>query len=261
MTIGNSSRPREGDSEATKPVAATLLGDPSSPRSPLPERWAGGGSRFWALAGESSDEESDGDRSEDSATVECRSPRSGQSAVNLGDFLSPAWQRVEALKLGAAGRRRRKFAPGGHGARRLREIRSSGPRSAGGLEPAAVVSPVVEEFPPLVKLKLPVVVVPTAPTAPLPAPSVGLPASTGEDVVGAARVLRVGSPWSLTRGPQCQCLWLGLVRRGVWLMGLFVKPMRRRSPRSNQDPEAGRVRARIREGGGYLARSGSWSEP
>jgi hypothetical protein len=75
-------------------------------------------------------------------TVDRRSPRSGPSAVNLGDFLSPAWQIVEAHKLGAAGRRRRKFAPGGHGARHLREIRSSGPRSAGGLEPATVVFPV-----------------------------------------------------------------------------------------------------------------------
>jgi hypothetical protein len=187
MTVGNSSRPREGDSEATKPVAAALLGDPPSPRSPLPERWAGGGSRFWALAGESSDEESDGGRSEEPVTVECRSPRSGPSAVNLGDFLSPAWQKVEAHKLGAAGRRRRKFAPGGHGARRLREIRPSGPRSAGGLEPAAVVFPVGEEFPPLVPLQPPVGVVPTAPTAPLPAPSVGLPASAGEHAVGAGQ--------------------------------------------------------------------------
>jgi hypothetical protein len=89
MTVGNCSRPREGDLEAKKLAAAGLLEEPSSPQSPLPERWAGGGSRFWALAGESSDEESVEDKSEDRATAGCRSPRSGPSAVRLGDFFVP----------------------------------------------------------------------------------------------------------------------------------------------------------------------------
>jgi hypothetical protein len=256
MTVGNSSRPREGDSEATKPVATALLGDPSSPRSPLPERWAGAGSRFWALAGESSDEESDGDRSEDPVTVECRSPRSGPSAVNLGDFLSPAWQRVEAHKLGAAGHRRRKFAPGGHGARRLREIRSSGPRSAGGLEPVAVVSPVVEEFLPLVQLKPPVVVVPTAP---LPAPSIGSSASAGEVAVGAGQgaqgreplVADKGAPVpvSLPRVGEKVSVADGPVRQA------HVEAQPTKQPRTRGWASAGPHK------GGYLAGSGFRSEP
>jgi hypothetical protein len=104
MTVVSYSRPRAGDFEATKLAGASQLGEPSLPRSPLPERWAVGGSRFWALAGESSDEEGDDGGSADRATAECRSPRSGPSSVRLGDFLSPAWQRVGAAKQGAAGR-------------------------------------------------------------------------------------------------------------------------------------------------------------
>jgi hypothetical protein len=103
MTVASCSRPHAGDSAATKPASAALFWEPSSPRSPLPESWAVGGSRFWVLAGESSDEE-DGGGSADRATAECRSPRSGPSSVSLGDFLSPAWQRVGAAKQGAAGR-------------------------------------------------------------------------------------------------------------------------------------------------------------
>jgi hypothetical protein len=38
---------------------------------------------------------------------------SGPSSVTLGDFLSPAWQKVSSLKSGAGGRRRNRFAPGG----------------------------------------------------------------------------------------------------------------------------------------------------
>jgi hypothetical protein len=139
MSVGKCSRPCAGDAEVKELAAAGLLEEPSSPRSPLPERWAGGGSRFWALAGESSDEESSEDRSEGRATAGCRSPRSGPSTVRLGDFLSPAWQRVDGAKLGVAGRRRKKFAPGGHGARWCREICPGGARSAAVSVPATVV--------------------------------------------------------------------------------------------------------------------------
>jgi hypothetical protein len=125
------------------------------------------------LAGESSYEESVEDRSEDRATAGCRSPRSGPSAVRFGDFLSPAWQRVEAAKLGAAGRRRKKFAPGDHGARLFWEIRPGGARSAAVLVPAAVAQAVEEDFPPLVPSIPPVVVVsavlPTGPASSSPA--------------------------------------------------------------------------------------------
>jgi hypothetical protein len=84
MSVGKRSRPCAGDAEAKELAAAGLLEEPSSPRSPLPERWAGGGSRLWALAGESSDEESGADRSEGRATAGCRSPRSGPSRLSLG---------------------------------------------------------------------------------------------------------------------------------------------------------------------------------
>jgi hypothetical protein len=256
MTVGSCSRPCEGDSEATKPAAAALLGDPSSPRSPLPERWAGGGSRFWALAGESSDEESDGDRSEDRVTAECCSPRSGPSAVSLGDFLSPAWQRVEAHKLGASGRRRRKFAPGGHGARRFREFRPSGPRSAGGLEPEEVVNPVVEEFPPLVPLKPPVVEVPTAP---LPAPSVGSPASAGEAAVGVGQGSQGRESLVAVKGAPMP---VSLQRVGE-KVGEADGPVRQAHVQA-QSTKQSRPRGWASAGphkGGYIAGSGYRSEP
>jgi hypothetical protein len=46
MSVGNCSRPCAGDAAVKELAAAGLLEEPSSPRSPLPERWAGGGSRF-----------------------------------------------------------------------------------------------------------------------------------------------------------------------------------------------------------------------
>jgi hypothetical protein len=265
MTVGNSSRPRGGDSEATKPGAAARPEepeDPSSPRSPLPESWAGGGSRFWALAGESSDEESDGDRSEEPVTVERRSPRSGPSAVNLGDFLSPAWQKVEAYKPGAAGRRRRKFAPGGQGARRLREIRPRrpcGPRSAGGLAPAAAVFPMGEEFPPLVPLRPPVGAVPTAAVAPPPDPVVGSPASVGEDVVGAGQGAQCREPLDADKGAP---VIVSLPRVGE-TVSVADGPVRQAHVET-QPTKQSRSRGWASAGphkGGYLAGSGSRSEP
>jgi hypothetical protein len=57
MTVGQLSAPPSGDSEATKAAAADGVQAPPSPRSPLPESRVCRGSRFWALAGESSDEE------------------------------------------------------------------------------------------------------------------------------------------------------------------------------------------------------------
>jgi hypothetical protein len=189
-------------------------------------------------------------------TVECRSPRSGPSAVNLGDFLSPAWQKVEAHKLGSAGRRRRKFAPGGHGARRLREIRPSGPRSAGGLEPAAVVFPVGEEFPPLVPLQPPVGVVPTAP---LPAPSVGSPASDGEDAVGAGQGAQGREPLAADKGAPVP---VSLPRVGE-TVNVADGPVRQAHVET-QPTKQSRPRGWASAGphkGGYLAGSGSRSEP
>jgi hypothetical protein len=57
MTVGEHAPPLSGAREATKAAAVAGVQAPPSPRSPLPESRAGGGSRFWALAGESSDEE------------------------------------------------------------------------------------------------------------------------------------------------------------------------------------------------------------
>jgi hypothetical protein len=73
MTIGQCSAPLSGDPEATKAAAAAGVQAPSSPRSPLPESRVCRGSRFWALAGESSDEEEEDSQVSD-AQVEVPPP-------------------------------------------------------------------------------------------------------------------------------------------------------------------------------------------
>jgi hypothetical protein len=113
MTVGQLSPPLSGDFKATKAEATTGAEAPPSRRSPLPESRVGRGSRFWALAGESSDEEEE--ESQAPATqVADFSPRSGPSRVTLGYFLSPAWSQVSAR---ASTMRRKgrgsRFAPGG----------------------------------------------------------------------------------------------------------------------------------------------------
>jgi hypothetical protein len=97
MTVTPCSRPRAGDAEATKLAGAALTSEPTSPCSPLPEGRVMGGSRFWALSGESSDEENGG--SGNLVEEECLSPRSGPASVSLGDFLSPACQLVGVPRL------------------------------------------------------------------------------------------------------------------------------------------------------------------
>jgi hypothetical protein len=86
---------------------------PLSSHSPLSERWAVGGSRFWALVDESSDEEEERE-AEVKVSDEASGGVSSPSSVTVGDFLSPAWQKVSLRKSGAGGRRRNRFAPGGH---------------------------------------------------------------------------------------------------------------------------------------------------
>jgi hypothetical protein len=59
MTVASASPLPSGDVEATKPETSDLRRQPPSLWSPLPEHQVVGGSRFWALAGDSSEEEED----------------------------------------------------------------------------------------------------------------------------------------------------------------------------------------------------------
>jgi hypothetical protein len=95
MTVGELSSPLSGYSEATKAVAAAATKASPSSCSPLPESQVCRGSRFWALAGESSHEE-DEEVQDPALQVAERSPRSRLSCVTLGDFLSPAWSQVSS---------------------------------------------------------------------------------------------------------------------------------------------------------------------
>jgi hypothetical protein len=115
MTVGTSSCGRKGD-ETGDSAASPLAERRRAPsgRSSTAAAVHQGGSRFWALAGESSDEEED-----DLAQLEVpESPvpsRSGPSPVCLGDFLDSAWSRVGNAR--SRGGRRRAWAPGGRGSR------------------------------------------------------------------------------------------------------------------------------------------------
>jgi hypothetical protein len=105
------------------------------------------------LAGDSSDEEEDAGDLAASPGV-AFSPRSGPYSVTLGDFFDPAWQKVTAAAASVVGRRRQRFALGGHGPWYLRN-------SALALTQACAVSPlpggdsVVELFPPWPVLSIP----------------------------------------------------------------------------------------------------------
>jgi hypothetical protein len=117
MTVGQRSAPLSGDSEATKAEVAAGVQAPLSPRSPLPESRVSQGSRFYALAGESSDKEEEEEVVEPqdpAAQVANSPPRSGPSRFKLGDFLSPAWSQA-SVSASAARRkgRRGRFAPRG----------------------------------------------------------------------------------------------------------------------------------------------------
>ncbi|KAM0831647.1 hypothetical protein ACQ4PT_065362 [Festuca glaucescens] len=79
-----------------------------------PEALRQGRSRFWALAGESSDEEEEVEAQE-VVTAVTPVARSGLTPVCLGDFLDPAWTKVGARK--PRGARHRAWAPGGRGLR------------------------------------------------------------------------------------------------------------------------------------------------
>jgi hypothetical protein len=124
MTVGQLSSTLSGGSGATKAVAAAAVEGPPSPLSPLPESQVCRGSRFWALAGESSNKEEEEEEEEVQAPasqVEELSPRSGPSHVTLGDFVSPAWSQVSSRASAVSRKgRSRKFAPGEGGSVALR---------------------------------------------------------------------------------------------------------------------------------------------
>jgi hypothetical protein len=98
--------PLSSDTGASKFGAPAAASTPSSPCSLLPESWSVWGSRFWALAEESSDEEEVEEPRGGEKEVSL-SPRSGPSSVTFEDFLSPPWQQVDGSRASAAGRRRR----------------------------------------------------------------------------------------------------------------------------------------------------------
>jgi hypothetical protein len=94
MTVTPAPAPK-GDTTATMQVPAA---SPYSPRSPLPESRVGGGSRFWALTGDSSEDE---DLGEDSMVLEQESlPRSGPLPTTFGDFQAPAWKKLPTYESG-----------------------------------------------------------------------------------------------------------------------------------------------------------------
>jgi hypothetical protein len=113
MTVARSSCDSKGDAGGDS--VATGLSERRRGPSECPPPLAAapqGQSRFWALAGESSDEEE-----EDVALQEVpESPvpsRSDPTPACLGDFLDPAWTRVGSAR--RRGGRRRAWAPGGRG--------------------------------------------------------------------------------------------------------------------------------------------------
>jgi hypothetical protein len=73
------------------------------------------GSHFWALAGGSSDDDSDGEEPE----VRVSSPMPAPSSVTVGDFICAALASGSAGSCRSASRARSTFAPGGRGPRWL----------------------------------------------------------------------------------------------------------------------------------------------
>jgi hypothetical protein len=146
MTVASVSPLPSGDPEATKPEAFDLRRQPPSPRSSLPERRVVGGSRFWALVGDSSDEEEDVGGLATSPEVAV-SPRSGPSAVTLGGFFEPAWKKVTAAAASVVGRRRQRFAPGGRGPWSLRPSAPASARACA-VPPLPGGDSIVDLFPP-----------------------------------------------------------------------------------------------------------------
>jgi hypothetical protein len=122
-----------------------------------------------------------------------------------------------------------------------------------------VVFPVGEEFPPLVPLQPPVGVVPTAPTAPLPEPSVSSPASAGEDAVGVGQGAQGQEPLAADKGAP-----VPVSQPRVGEKVNVADGPERQAHVETQPIEQSRSRGWASAGphkGGYLAGSGSRSEP
>jgi hypothetical protein len=161
MTVALSRSGDKGDSAPAAGVAPVC----SSPALRLPQRAAAWrGSRFWALAEDSSDEEDDATPIRSTQGSPAR-----PSQVTVGDFLSAAFAKPSAGSAEIHRGKRAAFAPGGRGPRRLSrssvgERRRQPPSSP----PCPGVSPPVAArvVPPVrVSVSLPV---PAASSPPLP---------------------------------------------------------------------------------------------
>jgi hypothetical protein len=108
-------------------AAATGMVPPQAPSAlcRATRRPAVSGSRFWALAGESSDEESDGEELE----VRVSSLLQAPSAVTVGDFIYAVLASGPASSCRSASRARSAFALGGRGPRWLASSTVSSPNS------------------------------------------------------------------------------------------------------------------------------------
>jgi hypothetical protein len=143
MTVALSS---SGDKDAPRGDAAVATGvvPPQVPPALGRALWrpAVRGSRFWALAGESSDEESEGEDPE----VGVSSPLLVPSVVTVGDFVCAALASGPAGFGRSASWARKAFAPGGHGPRWLSSSTVSAvrrpPSSSSSSLPVAEVSQV-----------------------------------------------------------------------------------------------------------------------
>jgi hypothetical protein len=120
----------------------------------------------------------------------------GPSPVTLGDYLSPAWQKVTSLKSGAFARRRSKFAPSGRGSRAGLGFGSVPPPRSGPVPREGVAAQID-----LVRVPRVAPQGAAAAPSPLPVSSPGAAVSPAAAVAGACAD---GVPPAKPVGPACQ---------------------------------------------------------
>jgi hypothetical protein len=204
MTVAKAPLPRRGDAEATNLPSPDAARRPPFPRCPLPESRVCGGSRFWALAGESFDDEEalDCRTAATAATAECVSPpRSGPSPVTFGEVFASVWQTVGVSRHRGSGRRRRAFASARKRSCFLPRSGSPEPRSSCALSgPGGERTPVIQTRAPLPSIGNLAAPIPL-PAAPIPLPPHRSPPRT-MTLLGLG--LFLGLPlqtWLALRGP------------------------------------------------------------